>query len=92
MSERYELNRFCEDSDCAGIAEPEETLAEDGLLRWWTCAACGMEFGYEHVKDESAGGGCSLGIPAAVRAAASAPVPDRPAVFLGSTIGRRPDA
>ena len=90
--ERYELNRLCADSECASIAEPEEELAEGGLLRWWTCGTCGMEFGYELVKEESAAGGCSLGIPAAVRAVASAPVPDKPArVFLGSTIGRRPE-
>jgi hypothetical protein len=92
VSEAYEQNRFCIDSDCGGIAEPEEELAEGGLLRWWTCRGCGMEFGYELVKDEAAAGGCSLGIPAAVRAAASVLVPDEPArVFLGSTIGRRPE-
>lgn len=90
MSERYELNRLCPDSDCGGIAEPEEELAESGLLRYFTCMTCLMEFGHELVKDETAGGGCSLGIPAAVRERASAPVPDKPArVFLGGTIQRR---
>lgn len=89
--ERYELNRFCLDSDCGGIAEPEEELAEGGLLRYWACAACGCEFGYELVKDEAAAGTCSMGIPEDVRRKASlAPASGQPGVFLGATIGRRP--
>lgn len=89
MSERYELNRLCPDSDCGGTAEPEEELTEGGLLRYWVCA-CGVEFGHEVIRDEAQGGTCQLGIPAAVRERASAPVPDKPArVFLGSTIRRR---
>ncbi len=91
MSERYELNRFCLDSDCGGTAEPEEELAEGGLLRYWMCSRCFMEFGYETVPDESAAGSCQMGIPEDVRRKVSIPVPDKPAhVFLGTTIGRRP--
>jgi hypothetical protein len=89
--ERYELNRACLDSDCGGAAEPEEELAEGGMLCYWRCTQCEMEFGYELVPDESAAGSCSLGIPEGVRRKASTPVPDSPAhVFLGTTIGRRP--
>lgn len=91
MSEHYEQDRACLDSECGGRAEPEEELAEGGLLRYWSCTVCLMEFGYEVVKEESAGGSCALGIPAAVRDRVSRPVPDKPArVFLGSTIQRRP--
>ena len=92
MSEQYELNRFCIDSDCGSIAEPEEELTEGGLLRYWTCTVCGCEFGYETVKDEAAAGSCQLGIPQAVRERVSISPPDKPArVFLGATIGRRPE-
>ena len=92
MSERYEQARFCLDSDCGGKAEPEEELAEGGLLRYWACAECFMEFGHEMVKDDTAEGSCQLGIPAAVRERASVPPPGQPErVFLGSTIGRRPE-
>lgn len=86
--ESYEQNRFCLDSECAGIAEPEEDLAEGGTLKYWVCRTCGMEFGFRLVKDEQAAGSCSLGIPEDVRRAAS--VPPKEGVFLGATIGRRP--
>ncbi len=90
--ERYELNKLCLDSECGGVSEPEEELTDGGIMRYWTCTACSMEFGYEVIKDENAvEGTCSLGIPAAVRERASLPVPGKPAgVFLGS-IGRRPE-
>lgn len=91
----YERNRFCLDSDCAGIAEPEEE-SQGGpgtLLRWWRCSRCEMEFGYELVANPDAPGSesaCQLGIPEGVRRAISIE-PDRKSgpVFLGG-IGRRP--
>jgi hypothetical protein len=49
-----------------------------------------MEFGYELVKDEAQAGSCSLGIPEGVRRAASLAPKDK-GVFLGATIGRRPE-
>ena len=89
MSETYEQNRFCADSDCGGIAEPEEDLGEGGILKYWVCRKCQMEFGYHLVKDEAAAGTCSMGIPEPVRRAASVAPPQ--SVFLGSTISRRPE-
>lgn len=89
--ETYDLNRFCPDSDCAAVAEPEEELTEGGLLRWWICGTCGTEFGYVVIKDDAQAGTCALGIPEGVRRVASAPQPDQSSrVFLGATIGRRP--
>lgn len=86
--EGYEQNRFCTDSECAGIAEPEEDLAEGGVLRYFVCRTCETEFGYELVRDEAAAGSCSLGIPEGVRRAASLE-PASKGVFIGQ-IGRRP--
>lgn len=87
--ESYEQNVFCIDSDCGGIAEPEEDLAEGGILRYYVCRTCGTEFGYELKKDDAAAGTCSMGIPEPVRRAASLAPQDK-GVFLGATIGRRP--
>jgi hypothetical protein len=89
VSEAYEQNRFCLDSDCGGVAEPEEELTDGGVLRYFACSKCEMEFGYEVIPDGAAAGSCSLGIPEGVRRAASLP-PDDSKVFLGATIGRRP--
>lgn len=89
MSETYEQNRFCIDSDCAGIAEPEEELTEGGTLRYFSCTRCQTEFGYEVVRDEDAAPSCQLGIPEGVRRAASLAPQDK-GVFIGS-IGRRPE-
>jgi hypothetical protein len=102
----YELNRFCPDQDCEGVAEPEEDLADGGVLRFFKCRMCETEFGYELIRDEAAAGNCSLGIPEPVRRAISindltpaetkrvlGPLStDGPpsAVFLGN-IGRRPE-
>lgn len=92
MMEDYTSNRFCPDEDCGGVCEPEEDLGEGGLLRYYKCGTCEMEFGYVIVRDEEAAGTCQLGIPESVRKAISIQ-PDSPAaprpVFLG-TIGRRP--
>lgn len=88
MSESYEQNRFCIDSECGGIAEPEEDLAEGGLLRYWVCKACDTEFGHVTVQDEGAAGTCALGVPEGVRRAASLE-PASKGVFIGQ-IGRRP--
>jgi hypothetical protein len=88
-AESFERNRFCLDSDCAGVAEPEEDSAEGGMLRYFTCSRCGMEFGYELVRDEDAAGNCSMGIPESVRRVASVP-PEGKGVFIGQ-IGRRPE-
>lgn len=89
MTERYEQNRFCIDSECGGIAEPEEDLTEGGVMRYYVCRTCETEFGYELLKDQAQEGTCSMGIPEPVRKAAS--LAPKPAVFLGSTIGRRPE-
>lgn len=88
--ETYEQNRFCPDSECCCISEPEEELTEGGTLRYWS-SQCGIEFGHVLVKDEGAAPSCQLGIPAEVRALASVAPPDSPGrVFLGD-IGRRPE-
>lgn len=89
MSETYEQNRLCLDSDCGGTAEPEDELAEGGTLRYYVCLRCEMEFGHELKRDEAVAGSCSLGIPEGVRKAASL-APQDQGVFLGATIGRRP--
>lgn len=66
-----EKARPCGDPDCDGTAEPEG----DQELRYFSCDVCGFEFGYQRVTTELAEvGGCSLGIPADVRRAASAPM------------------
>lgn len=87
---RYEQNRLCLDSDCGGIAEPEE----DEQVRFWVCQTCETEFGYELVSRETSDSSCQLGVPAAVREKFSAPPPDGTGgpdgtVFLGG-IGKRP--
>jgi hypothetical protein len=77
----------CFDPECAedgGMGFPEA----DGDLRYYACPECGMEFGYEQVRQDA--GACQIGIPEEVRRAASiAPAQDPQPVFLG-TIGRRP--
>lgn len=93
--ENYEQNRYCLDSDCAGIAEPQEEPqgGPGSVLRYYVCSQCDMEFGYELVTNPDApgadGGACSLGIPESVRRVASVP-PEGKGVFIGS-IGRRPE-
>lgn len=76
----------CLDPECAeagGMAEPES----DGELRYYACAVCGYEGGYEQTAP--AEGNCQLGVPEEVRRIASVPPPQDPQpVFLG-TIGRR---
>ena len=89
----YELNRFCPDSSCTGIAEPEEDPqgGGSGILRYWVCSVCEMEFGHQLVPRDQPESVCSLGIPASVREKFTPrPVDQRKAVFLGA-IGRRPE-
>lgn len=87
----------CFDPECAevgGMAEPES----DGDLRYYACTTCGYEGGYEQVRQDA--GGCQLGIPEEIRVKYSASQPPgvvtleagsaRRSVFLGTTIGRRP--
>jgi hypothetical protein len=62
---------------CPGVAEPEQ----DGDLAFYVCAACGGDFGHRRVQQ--AGPVCAAGLPVQV----SDPSP----VFLGTTIGRRPE-
>lgn len=64
--------RPCPDSDCVGVAEPEA----DGDLRYHACTQCGDEFGFERVVSQVRvdDGSCSLGVPAEVRRAVSAPM------------------
>lgn len=96
MSGQYELNRFCLDGDCAGIAEPEEDLQGDKLLRYWVCRTCDMEFGHMLVENPAASSSssCQLGIDDATLHRLNT-VPSRSAaapgqVFIGG-IGRRPE-
>ena len=82
----------CLDPECAeagGMAEPES----DGELRYFACLTCGYEGGFEMARQPE--GTCQLGVPEEVRRAASfEPRQDPPSagqpVFLGTTIGRRP--
>jgi hypothetical protein len=89
----------CFDPSCAsegGVGEPEQ----DGDHRYYTCNLCGNDFGYRRIETnilaEDADGNCSVGVPAAIRRAASAPMEhahehaQKPQpVSLGLTIGRR---
>jgi hypothetical protein len=79
----------CLDPECAeagGMAEPES----DGELRYFACSTCGYEGGFEMARQSE--GTCQLGISEDVRRAASfEPRQDPQPVFLGTTIGRRPE-
>lgn len=64
-------SRPCGDPDCEGVAEPEG----DQELWYYVCDECGFEFDYQKVTTEVVSvEGCSRGIPADVRRAASAPM------------------
>lgn len=66
--EDYECSRPCPDSECPGTAEPEEELASGGVLRWFQCGTCSMEFGYQLTRSpEGVESACSLGVPESVR-------------------------
>jgi hypothetical protein len=69
--------RPCPDPECPGLAEPEE----DGDHRYWACAECGYESGYE--KTKSTATVCSAGVPQVIPAE---PAP----VALGMPSFRRP--
>ncbi len=71
----------CYDPDCTGVAEPEQ----DGGHRYHACTSCGYSFNYESVPTEA--GSCELGVPEAVRRAASV-APPTPLLLQ---IGRRRD-
>jgi hypothetical protein len=82
-----DASRPCGDPECAergGIAEPES----DGDVSYYACTTCGYVSDYERIGQPS-GDGCQLGIPEAVRRAASPPQRQDGPVFVG-TIGRRP--
>lgn len=67
---------------CGEAAEPEE---EDGVFKY--VCGCGFEFGHRRLdQPEDA---CSLGIPEDVRRGADTRPQDQ-SVFLGTSIGRRP--
>lgn len=61
----------CRDSECEGIAEPEQ----DGDHLYYHCPVCEYDFGYERVPQPAltsdAGGTCAIGVPESIRAAAS---------------------
>jgi hypothetical protein len=58
----------CRDPECDGTAE----LEMDGLTRYYSCATCGFEFGYERVRQEV--DTCAVGVPEGLRRAASGPM------------------
>jgi hypothetical protein len=82
----------CGDPECPE-SQPSAQPEADGDLRYYACL-CGYEFGFE--KAAPAEGNCSLGVPEEVRRAvsiepgSSAPPQGPQPVFLGTTIGRRP--
>jgi hypothetical protein len=71
----------CKDPDCPGRGEPET----DGDVRYYTCLACGFEFGYSKMPQPADSGVCAIGVPEQVRRAFPGP---REPVML--QIGRRP--
>lgn len=68
---------------CGQTAEPEE---EDGVFKY--VCECGYEFGHRRLEQPE--DACSLGIPEDVRRGHSQPQEPQP-VFLGTTIGKRPE-
>jgi hypothetical protein len=60
----------CRDSDCPGQAEEEV----DGNVRYRVCLTCGFEFAYERVEIAGDQEVCAIGVPEALRRAASGPM------------------
>lgn len=73
--------RPCRYPPCDGVMD----LEIDGGLEVWACRKCENEsYGkYQPVAE----GSCQIGLPAALREGPPGPAP----VFLGTTIGRRPE-
>lgn len=87
MTETYQVERSvkCLDSDCDGSAVQESDFQSGGgILTYWVCGECEMEFGHSlERRPAETGGSCQLGVPEPVRRASSK-------VFIG-TIARRPE-
>lgn len=66
----------CPDVDCGGVAEPEV----DAGYSYYECGECGFQFGYARMDqpDET----CALGIPEAIRRAASIEPPGKRVIPL----------
>ena len=90
----------CGDPECAEATGQKTAMPEsDGELRYYACTECGYESGYEQARQDA--GACQLGVPEEVRLRYSASQPpgvmtlvsgdERRSVFLGTTIGRRPE-
>jgi len=60
----------CRDPDCGGQAEEEV----DGAVRLRVCQKCGFEFGYERIEVSGEQEVCAIGVPEALRRAASGPM------------------
>lgn len=90
-----ERSRPCPDPECGGTAEPEQ----DGDHLYFECTRCGYAAGYHKAEQPTLAanqsGHCSVGVPEAVRRAASAAMDN--ALTAASTlgpllqIGRRPN-
>lgn len=82
----------CADPQCRGRAEPEQ----DGDHTYFECEDCGYAFGFARTKTVAVNrdGACAVGVPEAVRRAASQPMTNALAAAGPPllSIGRRPDA
>lgn len=91
-----EISAVCPDPDCVdgqgrrSLAEPET----DGDTTYHACTTCGYTFGWQQAQPYP-GDNCAVGIPEAVRRAASPPQPGQaqpgPPQLPLLTIGRRRD-
>lgn len=71
---------------CPSCGEPAEPEEEDGVFKH--VCECGFEFGHRRLDQPE--DSCSLGIPEDVRRGHDSPPAQDQPVFLGTTIGRRP--
>jgi hypothetical protein len=60
----------CRDPDCDGLGEEEV----DGNVRYRVCLTCGFEYAYERVEISGEQEVCAIGVPEALRRAASEPM------------------
>jgi hypothetical protein len=60
----------CRDPDCSGLGEEEV----DGNVRYRVCTTCGFEYAYERVEVSGTQEVCAIGVPEALRRAASEPM------------------